>query len=135
MFFFAVENGAEQLTAGEVLHLLAVDNGFFQIGVGNVLEPEIALQHFLDILADEQFVKVLQVGQAFEEQNPFDQHVGMLHLVDGFFVFLGRQLGDAPVFVHAGVQEVLVDGGQLVGKHLVEKLDDLLIAFHSGTPW
>ena len=33
-------------------------------------------------------------------------------------------LRDAPVLVHSGVQEILVDGSQLVGKSLVEVLDD-----------
>src|SRR3546814_15886602 len=37
---------------------------------------------------------------------------------------------DAPVLQHAVVQEVLADRGQLVLQHLVEMLDDILVAFH-----
>jgi hypothetical protein len=35
-----------------------------------------------------------------------------------------------PVLAHLGVDEVLVDGGQLGGQHLVEQLDDVGVALH-----
>ena len=63
-----------------------------------------------------------------------NEQVRMLHFVDGFFVFLGGQLGNAPILVHAGMEKVLVDRGQLVAEDLVQMLDDLFIAFHDRAP-
>ena len=54
----------------------------------------------------------------------------MLHLVDRLVILDMRQLAIAPVLQHAGVQEVLVDGRQLILQHHVEVLDDLRIALH-----
>ena len=50
--------------------------------------------------------------------------------IDSFVLVLGELL-QAPVAEHAGVQEVLVDRGELVVQHLVEVLDDLRVAFHA----
>ncbi|MNW21334.1 hypothetical protein D3C71_2221920 [compost metagenome] len=36
----------------------------------------------------------------------------------------------SPVLAHAGVQEELVDGGQLVAQHGVERLDYGFVALH-----
>ena len=102
--------------------------------MGNFFQFEIAGDHFLDVLADQQFVQILEIGQAFEEQDPLDKLVCMLHLVDGFFVFLGGQLGNTPILVHAGMEKVLVNSGQLVAEDLVQVLDDLFIAFHGRAP-
>src|SRR5690606_22069401 len=54
-------------------------------------------------------------------------------LVDGFLVLVLRPAPKPPVLEHLGVQEVLVDRGQLVVERLVEVFDDLLVAFHGGT--
>ncbi|MCY1370441.1 hypothetical protein D9M69_575320 [compost metagenome] len=54
----------------------------------------------------------------------------MLHLVDGLVVFVIPQFLQAPIFIHAGVQEVLVDRNKFVAKDLVEMLNDFLVAFH-----
>ena len=62
-------------------------------------------------------------------QPPFEQ-AGMLHLVDGFLVLVLGEFGQPPVLQHLGVQEVLVDRGQLVVERLVEVFDDLRIALH-----
>ena len=56
----------------------------------------------------------------------------MLHLADGFFVFLLGQLVEAPVLVHAVVQKVLVDGGQFVLELGLQPGNDLCITFHGG---
>jgi len=70
------------------------------------------------------------VGQALEEQDALDQLVGVLHLVDRLVILVLAELLQPPVLVHARVQEVLVDGHQLVAEDLVQVLDDLLVAFH-----
>ena len=57
-------------------------------GIACLLEPQVAFEDFLNILADQQLVEVLQVRQAIEEEDALDQPVGMLHLVDRFIVFV-----------------------------------------------
>ncbi|MNY79935.1 hypothetical protein D3C86_2207910 [compost metagenome] len=42
------------------------------------------------------------------------------------------KLVQAPIFIHARMQEVLIDRDQLIGKNLVEVLDDCDVAFHDG---
>jgi hypothetical protein len=74
----------------------------------------------------------LQVGQTAQEQHALDQLVGVLHLIDGFFVFLFRQDAQAPVGQHARMQEILIDGGELVLQHLVEERDGDRIAGDGG---
>src|SRR5690606_41953241 len=59
---------------------------------------------------------------------------GMLQFVDGFVILVRAELVQAPIFIHAGMQEILVDRDQLVAKDLVEVLNDLLVAFHSSPP-
>ena len=60
------------------------------------LEREVALQHFLDVLADAQSAEQLEIGQAVEEQDPLGQLVGMLHLVDRFVPLELGELGRCP---------------------------------------
>jgi len=54
----------------------------------------------------------------------------VLHLLDRLVVLVLAEALETPVLVHARMQEVLVDRGQLDGELLVEELDDLLVAFH-----
>jgi hypothetical protein len=93
-------------------------------------QPE-ALNH---VLADHQLVQVLQVGKAFQEKNALDQLVGVAHFLDRFVVFMLAQRDSAPVLVHAGMQEILVDGGEFHRQCLVQILDDFLVAFHGTLP-
>ena len=54
--------------------------------------------------------------------------VGVLHLpIDSSYSW--RPSVETPVLVHAGMEKVLVDGGQFDGELLVEELDDFLVAF------
>src|SRR6185369_15220912 len=43
------------------------------------------------------------------------------------------QLHQSPVAEHAGMQEILVDSGELVVEHLVQVLDDFRVAFHTAS--
>src|SRR5690606_35891963 len=67
-------------------------------------------------------------------QDPLGQGIGVLHLVDRFLVLVLCEFVQAPVLQHFGMQEVLVDRGQLVVERLVEELDDLCVAFHGTSP-
>ena len=62
-------------------------NGIAQIGDRLLFEFEIAGDDLFGVLADQQLVEILQIGQSAEEQDPLHQRIGVLHLVDGFFVF------------------------------------------------
>ena len=88
------------------------------------LKAQVAADHFLGVLADVQLAQVLHVRQAFQEQDALDQRVGVLHGLDRFFVFTLAELFQAPVVVHARMQEVLIDRDQFIGKDFVELLDD-----------
>src|SRR5438094_917469 len=76
----------------------------------------------------------LQVGQALEIEDPVDQLVGVFHLLDALLAHLLGEAIVAPVVAEAGVEEVLVDGGQLGREHVVEQRNDLLVAFHEPPP-
>ena len=56
-----------------------------QRGNRQVLQGEVAVEDLLHVLADHEPAEVLQIGQAFEKQDPLDELVRMLHLIDGFF--------------------------------------------------
>ena len=98
------------------------------------LELEVAFERFLRVLADQELVQVLQVGQAVEEQDALDQLVGVLHLVDRLVMLVLGEARQSPVAEHARVQEVLVDRGELVGQHRVQVTHDVRITAHAKPP-
>src|SRR5689334_20272617 len=91
---------------------------------------EVGLQRFERIFPDQQLAQVLEVRQPLEKENALDQSVGVLHLVDRFFFLVLFQLVQPPIAEHAGVQEVLIDGSELVEQHLVQVLHHLGVALH-----
>ena len=56
----------------------------------------------------------------------------MLHLVDRFVTDLLGEAPIPPVVTHLGVDEVLVDRRQLTGEHVVEHLEDVVVASHAS---
>ncbi len=62
-------------------------DGLPQIGQRFFFEFEIAGDHLFDIFADQELVEILQIGKPAQEQDPLYERIGVLHLVDGFFVF------------------------------------------------
>ena len=57
------------------------------------------------------------------------------HDIEAVYVIQGASAqapGQAPVTIHAGMQEILVDGGQFVGQLRIEQLDDFFIALHGN---
>jgi hypothetical protein len=54
----------------------------------------------------------------------------VLHLADRLLHQVGSEALVAPVLAHAGVDEVLVDGGQLRAEHVLQDLDDLVVPLH-----
>ena len=100
---------------------------------GGVLELEVDLQLLGHRLADAHREQALHVGDAVEVEDPVDDAVGVLHLVDRLVAAVLGEALVAPVVAHLGVDEVLVDRRQLGGEHLVEQLDDVGVSLHGVT--
>ena len=71
-------------------------------------------------------------GHALEEQDPADELVGVLHLVDRLLAVVLRERLVAPVVEHLVVDEVLVDRRELGGQDLVEQFGDGGVALHAS---
>ncbi len=65
-----------------------------------------------------------------EEDDPVDQLVGVVHLLDGFGPLLVGQALEAPVVEQTVVNPILVDGPEFEKERFVKPLDDLCVAFH-----
>src|SRR5690606_35642398 len=96
------------------------------------LEFQIALERLLYVLANQKFPQVLQIGQAFQKEDALDQSIRMLHLIDRFLVRVLAELVHSPVVEHARVQEVLIDGRELVLQHGLQRAHDVGVALHPG---
>src|SRR5687768_676159 len=84
------------------------------------LQREVELELLGNFLADGDLTEALYVGHAFEKEDPFDELVGVFHLVNRLFA---NSLGEAmvtPIFAHLGVKKVLIDGGKLAGENVVQ---------------
>ena len=97
MLLLGQQDIAQQVAADEIAVAFAAGNPVTQHRHGGVLELQIALQDLLYVLADHQLAELLEIGQALEEENPFDQAVGVLHFLQGFPVVVLSQAGDPPV--------------------------------------
>src|SRR4029077_12891853 len=69
-----------------------------------------------------------------EEQDAIDQLVGVLHLVERGVILAVAEFCDAPMAQHPGMEEILIDRGQLALEHRIQMLDDSLIAAHARPP-
>lgn len=70
--------------------------------------------------------------RTFEQEDTAQQGVGVLGLLLHLVVEALVELVEAPVLVHARVDEVLVARGQLAGQQRVEVIDDFRMALHRG---
>src|SRR3569833_469695 len=131
MLFLGLENRLEQLARNEFPEGLAIADGCLELGVCRHLELEVALETFLHPLSDEQLSQVLQVGQPVEKENPLDETVGMLHLIDRLTLLVLLEAHQTPIAEHARMQKILVDRRELVLQHGVQMLKYLGIALHA----
>src|SRR3546814_13949089 len=92
---FRSEDVGEQPAADEIADLLAVHDRGPERRDRLQLQRQVALEDLLGVLADLQLAQRLEVRQSVEEQDPFGEHVGMLHLVDRFLVLVLGQLVQA----------------------------------------
>src|SRR5262249_20602390 len=81
--------------------------------------------------ADADHVVSRNLGDALEEEDSFDEALGVLHLAHRFLVVLVAEFPEAPVLAHLGLAEILVDGGQLDGQGAVQGIQHLRITLHA----
>lgn len=79
-------------------------------------------------------MQILEIRQPFQKQDPLHQRLGVPHLLDALLAVPLGQLHETPVFTQLVVHHVLVDGRQLIGKDLVQKLDYLFVSLHGNPP-
>jgi hypothetical protein len=132
VLLLADQDAAQQLVAAVVAQPAEDLDRLVEELDRRVLELEVRIERFAYVLADLELVVALQVGHALEVQDPLDHLVGVLHLVDRLGVDLLRQLLEAPVAAELGVDEVLVDRGQLVGEQIVQDAENLGVALHQA---
>ena len=66
------------------------------------------------VFTEVELAQILQDGRTVEREDAVHRPVGVLHLADGLRVFLLGRPVQTSVLEHAGVDEPLVDGVQLV---------------------
>src|SRR5262252_3717564 len=113
---------------------MAVRRRLFVKCAGGDFRGKIAIEHFLDVLADMQRIEHLHVRKAVEKDDALDQLVGMLHLFDGFLAPLFGEGLVAPIVEQAVMQPILIDGRQFMPQPLVEVIEDTGLASHLNAP-
>src|SRR5713101_3752177 len=93
-------------------------------------ELEIALQSRLHVFADRDTHGFGQAWRPVEKQNALDQFFSVFHFVDRLLLDELAQLAVMPVLAHFRVQEILIDGGELFFKRLLQGGNHLWISFH-----
>ena len=130
MLLFIFQDLLEQVAADVVLHRLGIGDGDFQVR-GWRPSPETSQRNISSTVSPMRSLpRSCKLGSPSRNSTRFDQLVGMFHLIDGFVILLVPEPLEAPVIIDAGMQEVLVDGNQLIGQHLVEVGNDFGISFH-----
>jgi len=99
--FFSPQDFVEQVATDIVIVDFAIGDSGLQVRDGVVFNFQIALDNFHNVLADAQGADVVQVWQSVEEQNALDDHVGVFHFIDRFFLFFRSQSLEFPVVKYA----------------------------------
>src|ERR1700735_4776995 len=134
VLFLVMHQLFEQVARDVIAHAVAMRGGFFVKRACRHFGDKVAVEHFLDRLADMQRIEHLHVGKAVEEDDTVDQLVGVFHFLDGFLAPLLGEILVAPVAEQPIMQPVLVDGRQFMPERLVEVIDDAGLALHFLTP-
>ncbi|MNI50212.1 hypothetical protein D3C73_1048590 [compost metagenome] len=133
MVFLGVLQLRQQHVAAHVVTLLLAQlHAGGEVVANGVFGVQVLAQHLLHGLAGLGGMRA-HVRVAAQEQDPAQQRVGMLglflHLVVQAFV----QREQALVLVAAGVDEVLVAGGEFAAQQFLQAGDDVRVAFHGGS--
>src|SRR5438067_6258739 len=82
VLFLALQDRGKEVPRNIVLHRFAMRDRLLQHGARGAFLLEVALERFEGVFAEEELAEVLEVRQPFEEENPLDEAIGVLHLVD-----------------------------------------------------
>jgi hypothetical protein len=124
------EDLGDEVARAEVANAFGMGDDVAVHGDRLMLGFEVGAEDFLDILADPQPAKLLEIGKALEEQDALGDPIGVLHLVDRFVALIFGELVDSPIVEHPIVKPILVDRRQLGLERPIEKLDDPWVALH-----
>src|SRR5271166_1107377 len=119
-----------QLARPSVIRCNAELDAVIQTFHSVVLQLHVILVLLFHRLADVDLEVVGHVGRAIQIQNPLDQLLGVYHFFDRLFADELCQPLIAPVLAHFRVKEILVDRRQFRFQDLIEKIDNLGVAFH-----
>ena len=97
-FFVFVFLFFQKLAADIVLLLFAHGNGFYQCGVFFALLAKSQLMISSVFSPISSLPKLLQIGQAFQQQDAFDDFVGGFHFYDGLLVEIFAQIFEPQFF-------------------------------------
>jgi hypothetical protein len=126
------EDLLEELASSVVALLARQRDALVETVDGLQLELQIDTVLLDRILTHAYRVHPLHVRRAVEEEDSLDHAIRVLHLLDRLLALLRGEHLVAPVRAHAVVDEVLVDGRQLGGQDVVQRLDDLGVSPHGS---
>ena len=129
IFFSVSQLRAQDVAADVVLVQLAQLDAFAQRGTHLVFELEVSLDHFRHGAAHFEVIGT-HVGGTFEHEDAAHQRVGVLRLFFHLVVDALVELGQAPVFIHTRVNEVLVACCQFALQQRDEVVDYVRVTLH-----
>jgi hypothetical protein len=132
-FFLALEDLFEHFARAVVALLAAQGDAGVEPLDGLGLQREVEAVLLDGVLAHAHRIEALHVRHAVEVEDALDHRLGVFHLVLGFVALLAGEALITPVLAHLVVDEVLVDGRELGGEHVVQRLEHLGVALHVGS--
>ncbi len=107
-----------------VAQIVTLLGGSVELLDGSALAHQGEAEHLLGGLAYLDVAQPLHVGVPVEEQNPVDDVVCVLHLIDREVVEDLPETRKAPVVEHPGVQEVGIGDSEFEGERVIEHFDN-----------
>ncbi|MNC26920.1 hypothetical protein D3C75_750720 [compost metagenome] len=104
-------------------------DAFAQRGTHLVFELEVSFDHFRHGATHFEVIRT-HVGGAFEHEDTPHQRIGVLRFLFHLVVNALIELGQAPVFVHTRVNEVLVTRRQFALQQRNEVVDYVRVTLH-----
>src|SRR6476469_881947 len=131
VMFLVFREILEEELADAVVDAVAISGGVEVERPRIDFRGEIAVQDFLDVLADAQRIERLHVGEAVEKQDAIDEAIGVLHFLDAFLAPDFCEVLVSPIVEQPVMEPILVDGGQLAAQAAIEIFNDLRVTLHA----
>ncbi len=130
MRFLILQDRIQQFLGSVVARLGRQADGFI-VGLDRAgLAVVIVLDLLGHILADGDLRQVADHRPAFQEEDPPDKLLGVLHLVNRALFHRCVEFGISPIRVHLGMDHVLADRGQFLREPQIQLFNDFNVAFH-----